>query len=104
MQQTMLGRLSANRMNKVIDELVEDGYLELRKLGRDKRRHSYWATDKLCNGVFHYLLTCWGVSYHSEEDFAYLQNVSQHLEYLFETEEGKRIARIAETMEDQDLL
>jgi hypothetical protein len=104
MQQSMLGRMSANRLNKVTDELVESGYLEVKKFGRDKRRHAYWASDKLCNAVFHYLITCWGVSYHSEEDFTYLQNVSQHLEYLFGTEEGQRIARMCEAMKSNDQL
>ena len=84
-------RIPVSRIKKVTDDLIAKGYLEERPLKTDKRKQGYWATDKLVQEVFQYLLVAWEVNYMNEEVMTYFQGITDDVRYLFDTDEGAKI-------------
>ena len=87
----MQGRMSSSQINKVVQELVSDGYLAEKPLATDKRKKGYWATDKLVHETFLYLLVAWEVNYHNDDVMTYFRGLTEDMRYLMETEEGSKI-------------
>lgn len=85
------GRVPVSRIKKVTSELISDGYLEERPLKTDKRRQGYWATDKLVQEVFQYLLVAWEVNYMNEDVMTYFRGITEDVRFLFDTEEGAKV-------------
>ena len=101
----MQGRMAAGRINKVVGDLVRNGYLEERPLPTDKRKMGYWATDKLVLDAFKYLLTAWEINYHNDEVMGYFRGLTDDMQYLFDSPEGERIRaayNLASFEEDDD--
>ncbi len=101
----MQGRMAAGRINKVVGDLVSNGYIEEKPLSTDKRKMGYWATDKLVLDAFKYLLTAWEINYHNDEVMGYFRGLTDDMQYLFDSPEGERIRaayNLASFEEDDD--
>jgi len=100
----MQGRMPAARVLKVAADLVQHGYIEERPLQTDGRRIGYWAADKLVMDCFKYLLTAWEINYHSEDGMDYFRGLTDDIQYLFETPEGKRVRALYDlTFDDEEV-
>ena len=96
----LVGKISRTKMNTVINELVDDGYLKVHKGKADARRLDYWATDRLLKDIFRYLVLSWECSYHNPIEFGYVIDLADNYKYLFETEEGQNIRSLYSTIMD----
>ena len=96
----LVGKISRTKMNTVISELVDDGYLNIQQGKDDARRLDYWATDRLLKDIFRYLVLSWECSYHNPIEFGYVIDLADNYKYLFETEEGQNIRSLYSTIMD----